>query len=328
MSGPGHDPAGGAPAPRAFDTECDVAALVALVNAVGAHDGDPDRLTEARLRELLAWPSHNPARDRWVVDAPDESGALIAHGAVWKAEGEARADAQVAVRPELRRRGLGRALMDRALARANALGARQVGAYGDESLPAAGAFLRAMGFTPVAAYVAMAAPEDATLPEPVWPGGYRLRAFDTLLDWPLLVEALNRGYEGQWGHHTVREDDVRHWYRGPHARLDGVFLVAGPRRDLAGISRAELVEAAAPATGPARGLIDAPGVTPEHRDQPLRLPLLLTAARWLRAQGAQRLELESWGDGAETLALYASAGFRQTRKAISYARSIAAGRPE
>ena len=120
MSEPGHEPAGGAPAPRAFDAERDVAALVALANGVAAHDGDPDRLTEVRLRELLAWPSHDPAQDRWVVDAPDGSGALIAHGAIWKAEGEARADAQVVVRLEWRRRGLGRALMDRALARARA----------------------------------------------------------------------------------------------------------------------------------------------------------------------------------------------------------------
>ena len=168
----------------------------------------------------------------------------------------------------------------------------------------------------------MALPADTPLPEPVWPGGYRLRAFDTLLDWPLLVEALNRGYEGQWGHHIVREEDVRHWYRGPHVRLDGVFLLAGPRGDLAGISRAELAEQEAPASGATRGLIDAPGVAPEHRDQPLRLPLLLAAAHWLRAQGPENLELKSWGDSAATLAVYEGAGFRQTRRAISYGRDL------
>jgi hypothetical protein len=49
---------------------------------------------------------------------------------------------------------------------------------------------------------------------------------------------------------------------------------------------------------------------------------LTPAPRRLRAQGAQAIELESWGDSAATQAPYEGAGFRPLRQAISYGRDV------
>jgi ribosomal protein S18 acetylase RimI-like enzyme len=157
---------------------------------------------------------------------------------------------------------------------------------------------------------------------PVWPAGYRVCGYDTVLDLPTYVLAANRSYAGLWGHRDVGEDDIASFLQQTAPRLDGTFLLFGPAGEVAGFCRAELNAACSARYGEPTGSIDSPGLTPEHHHRPLRRPLLLTAWRWLRANGQAGAELESFGDDEATLRDYAALGFVVTRRLVGQERRL------
>jgi ribosomal protein S18 acetylase RimI-like enzyme len=73
--------------------------------------------------------------------------------------------------------------------------------------------------------------------------------------------------------------------------------------------------------GQSTGYIDAPGIIPDYRTPDLYSALLLHAAQWLRRHD-QVLELESWGDAPETIALYQTLGFTILHQQIAYQREL------
>jgi ribosomal protein S18 acetylase RimI-like enzyme len=86
--------------------------------------------------------------------------------------------------------------------------------------------------------------------------------------------------------------------------------------------RAEISEHLTKLRGAPIGLVDAPGVVSAYREAGLQQPLVLTALHWLVPQAPATIELESWGDTTETLALYRALGFKPLQEAISYRRSL------
>lgn len=306
---------------RPFAPDADLPRLVRLMAAVEALDQSGEDVGEERLRDLMGAPGHDPALDRWVAVSPADPDQLVGFGAVWKASAGASADLDGAIHPAWRRRGLGDQLLDRALTRARALGARAVGAYAGAGNPAAQAFLRAHGFAHVAANTLLRSPSDHPFPSPVFPAGYRLRTYADVADLSVLVDAFNRGFEGLWGHHLVTAEMVAGWL--PEMPADGIFLLFAPDRRVAGICRCERDQRLSARGGVSTAYIDAPGVVPEHRALDLRRPLVLAAIHWLLPQRPVNIELESWGDAPETLAQYEALGFSIVRQALAYRLGLA-----
>jgi len=308
---------GAAVAVRGVRPEDDPPRLAALLAEVEAVDGGGEDTSEHAVRETMAWPGHDPQRDRWVVEEAGRPDHLIAHSLAWKGTQDAHADIAVAVHPAWRRRGLGRALLVSALERARGLGATAARAYADESHLGAAPFLRRHGFTPVAAYTEMRFPDGHMPPRPAFPDRYQVRTYDNVRDLTLLARAMTDAYSGLWGHHSVSTEDLAHWL--PAWRPDGIFLLFDERADVVGLCRAEVRELSpAEGTGKPTGYVDAPGIVPARREDDLYVPLLLTAMRWLRGQGVGAIGLESWGDDEGTLEQYRACGFTVTRRAISH----------
>ena len=300
---------------RHFDVQRDFASLVTLLNEVEQVDHDGEDVSEAMLREQLTWPGHDPALDRCVV-TPGDSGQLVGYGTMFKSPNDEHADVYIAVHPAWRRQGIGRKLLARVLVRAHEAGASDVRVYANAERSGPNAFLLKCGFTPVSAYTCMAFAGTQTFPAPDVPEGFIIRNYDQVGRVDVLLDIMNRGYQGLWGHRWITMEEMTEWF--PQLTLAGTFLLFAPDGTAVGICRAEMSEHLSALRGVSTGLIDAPGVVAEYREDAFYRSLLLTAMRWLAPQSPSVIELESWGDAAPTLAAYRALGFTIVQEAISY----------
>ena len=304
---------------RQFDPECDFAELVTLLSEVEQTDHDGEDVSEAGLREQLTWPAHDPAADRWVV-VQSAGTALLGHGVIFKTPNDNHADLAISVHPAWRGQGIGSELLARLLERACAMQAQDIRAYANAQHQAASGFLRRHGFEPISAYTRMKVSGTQPFPLPELPAGFVVRSYEQIQRIDLFTEAVNRSYEGLWGHRHLSQEEIELWF--PQLSPGGIFLLFAPDASVIGICRAEVSEHLATLRGVSAGLVDAPGIVPIYRDAGLYAPLLLTVLQWLASQNLATIELESWGDTTATLDLYRALGFALMQEAISYRRSF------
>ncbi len=305
---------------RPFSPEDDIPRLLRLRLAVEAQDQEGADNTEENLRAQLALPDHDPAHDRMLAADSANPDSLVGYTLVWLPPGEQTAQANIIVHPDWRRRGIGSALMEQALARLRQLGATQTEIYAHHKHPAAGAFLQANGFKPAGAYTEMHAPADQRLPPTVWPYGYQVHTYAEVQDIAILTQLMNECYHDLPGHHPVSQEQMAEWL--PQFTPEGLFLLFSEKNRPVGISRVELSPARSAKNGVSTGYIDSPGIYSPHRRLDLYRALLLTGMKWLQGQGAALIELESWGDKQEVLRSYRSLGFTILRQIITYRRSL------
>jgi ribosomal protein S18 acetylase RimI-like enzyme len=103
---------------------------------------------------------------------------------------------------------------------------------------------------------------------------------------------------------------------------ESLFLVFSEKNRPVGVSRVELSPERSTKNGLPTGYIDSPGIYSPHRRLDLYRALLLTGMKYLQAQGAALIELESWGDKQEVLRSYSDLGFTILRQIATYQRKV------
>jgi mycothiol synthase len=257
---------------RPFDVQHDFAPLVTLLQEIEQADQTGEDVSAEYLREQLAWPGHDPTRDCRVVTSHDTH-RFIGYGAVFKTPGDEHADLALAVHSTWRRQGIGSALLGRLFARASELGSHDVRIYASIHNQGANSFLHQHDFIPLSTYTRMTIPGTSFFPAPDFPSSFTVRSYDQLQQIDLLVEAMNRGYHGLWGHRQTNPEEMAAWL--PQLPASGIFLLFAPDGKVCGICRTELSEHLSQLRGQPTGLVDAPGVIPAYRGVSLYLPLLL-----------------------------------------------------
>lgn len=311
-------PGGQPPNIRAFQPDGDVPLLVDLLAAVEAADLSGEDVGEETVRAHLALPGHDPSLDRWVAVMSGKRDVLVGWSFVWLVPGETLATLDVAVHPRWRRQGIGSILLGRAVERAGALGAERVGIYANERSAAGKQFALAHGFHHISSNTLLRVESGAALPAPSFPAGYIVRPYSEIDDPSTLLTAFDRCYEGQWGHHAVSPEVLAEWL--PTLRTQPLLILLGPAGEVVGMCRAEHLHEAIP-------YVDAPGIVPECRAVGLYVPLLLAACAQMRGARPRAIDLESWGDTDQTLALYEGLGFAVVRRALAYERPLAVPAP-
>jgi mycothiol synthase len=305
---------------RPFSPEEDIPHILRLRAEVETVDQEGNETSEEALRAQLNLPGHDPLQDRLVIDSPKDWQQIVGYGLVWVAPGAETAEINIIVHPDWRRQGLATSLLSRIQERAEALGTAQLHTFAHESHPAAGPFLREHTFQPEGAYTELRIPADVHLPMPIWPYGYQLRTYAEVQDLSQLTQAMNRCYEGLWGHHQVSQAQMAEWL--PGFNPESLFLVYSPSGKLVGISRVEVSAERTARNGSPTGTIDAPGIVPQHRRDDLFRALAITGIRWLHAQGQVLVEMESWGDRPTTLRVYHELGFQTLKRLVSYKKPL------
>ena len=315
---------------RPLEPETDLTALADLLTAIRQAEGNLSPATADELRPALAQPKFR----RWVATEPDGEGliglAVLFHQTPDRCYGDIR------VRPNWRRRGVGRALGEAMAAGAAELGTRYLAidvAAGQTSGAAdnreALRFLLSQGFRFRADTWALSLPAATELPVAEWPVGYGARSLAQVNDLPLFVDVCNATFGDLWGHHEntpgqVTVERMAEWLAD--ADPAGVFIVFGPGGVPVGQCRAFPAAAGAAEDTPGvlgtPHVLDQPGIAPDYRVAGLHIPLALTAAAWLRGRGERHIRLDSWGDSAETIALYEALGFALVEHEVSYVREV------
>jgi len=302
---------------RPLEPESDLVGLADLLTAIRQAQGNPTPATAEELRPALAQPKFR----RWVATEPDGE-ALLGLGVLFHQTTD-RCYGDIRVHPAWRRRGVGRLLSDALAAGAAEVGTRHLAIDVAADNRDALRFLLSQGFRRRGDTWALSLPVAAELPAPVWPNGYGARSLAEVDDLPLFVALCNATFGDLWGHHentpglvTVESmaEALADAYRA------GVFIVFGP--DGAPVGQCRTFPATADAPPDAPHVLDQPGIVPDQRAAGLHAPLALTAAHWLRGQGARPIRLESWGDSAATIAQYEALGFALVEHEISSVREV------
>ena len=305
---------------RSFSPTDDIPALLHLRSEAEAVDQEGNLADEEALRAQLRLPGHDPSLDRWVIPDPGNPAVLIGSALVWLPPDSKTVKLNILIHPSWRRQGLGSQLYDRVVARSRALGGQIIQAYVNTKNPSAEAFLCNKGFEREGAYHEMRQAMPSRLPSPVWPYGYQVRTYAEVQDVTTLTYAMNVCYEGLWGHQEVSEEQMASWL--PEFNQQGLFLVYSPSGKTVGISRVEPNAERSARNGAPTGYIDAPGLHHHHRRMDLYRALLMTGIHWLKDQGQEIIEMESWGEKQEIVNLYNDLGFNTFRSLVSYIHTL------
>jgi mycothiol synthase len=308
---------------RSFSSKADIPRLLSLYQVINASDPDGVKVDEQVLRTQLNLLGHDPLKDRWVIDHPEDPSSLIATALIRRSPHSNIADANIIVHPSWRRQGVGSRLLVIVIQRAQELDASAVQIYANPKHPAAPGFLRKHGFITQGAYTEMQLAADTRLPPVIYPFGYTMRTYAEVQNISTLTEAMNLSYIPLWGHHEVSEAEMASWL--PGFDQHGLFLVFSEKGRVVGISRTEPSAERTFKNGMPTGYIDAPGVVPQHRRLDLYRALVLSGIRWLHDQGQSIIEMESWGDKLEVLKMYRELGFTDIHQRVCYQFLIARG---
>ena len=313
---------------RLFRREGDVAGFVRLRAEIEAFDQAGNDISQAAAISTLNWPGHDPERDRWVVEMPGEAGRLVGHA--WaRAQSPERTIVYAAIHPDWRRKGLGGALLERAIARAVEAGATHVTAGADVKNKGAEAFLLRQGFRHAGDNRFLRLPAGAPLAEAAWPAGYTLRSYAQVQNLSTLVEAFNRSYGDLWGHRENTPGAMNEAHLAENMRKypewynpEGIFIAFAPDGGVAGVCLGVLGPESAGQDEERGKTVDSPGVTPEHRHLGLQRQLTLTAAHWLRSYGPGPIHLETYGDSLQAFEIYQELGFLLEEHYVEYCKYL------
>jgi mycothiol synthase len=241
-----------------------------------------------------------------------------AHTLAYGDGADRRVSCEVVVHPGARRRGVGQALLARAVehARSQAAGRIDVWAYNDSV--ASRRLAVELGFTPTRRLLHLHRHVSDTFDvEP--PAGIRLRPFDAEADAETLLALNNRIFAGHPENGTWTLEDLRARMRQPWFDARDVLL-AELDSSLAGFCWLKVEHR----EGEGRvGEIYVIGTAPEARGLGLGRYLLAEALRHLPSRGARVAAIYVDESNETAVRLYASCGFHHHHVDVCYSRAVA-----
>ena len=228
-------------------------------------------------------------------------------------DGYARLDggtAELVVRPDRRRRGVGRALLDGLRERAGEN--LEVWSHGD--LPAAQAFAAALGLRRSRVLHQLRRPADAPLPPRAWPGGVSVRTFEPGRDEAAWLALNARAFahhpeQGRWTRDDLADREGEPWFDPA-----GFFLAERDGR-LVGFHWTKVHRERDPAVGE----VYVVGVDPGSAGAGLGRALTIRGLEHLRDAGLPEVLLYVDEDNPRAMSLYERLGFRPYAVDVTYA---------
>jgi mycothiol synthase len=228
------------------------------------------------------------------------------------------------VRPEHRRRGIGRRMIDLGLAMEAERGRPELFMGSVPDAPAGEAFLRATGFTFHSTVWDLELPPDRAVPAPVFPDDVVARPFDRSRDITTLAPLVNAAFANHPTPMVMEEEMVRASLDDPNVLdEDAILLEDSATGETVGLCLIDVhrVDGRVASTSGEIGIL---GVRPDRQGRGLGRELLRAGVAYVREAGLPNVSLavNSRNDGA--LGLYESEGFVRDRTRDRWSRPVAA----
>ena len=316
---------------RPFDPAVDYPAVADLVATCHLHD-DMDWLPtpEDFAHEWRTTPGFEPARDALVAESAGAAVGLVAVD--WRVRaGKVVHHVEIWVRPDVRRRGLGQALLAWAEARAgtsvrDGQGGptdvlHEIGGWGDSEVPGHAELAASAGYRVVRYGFEMRRPIADPIPEVPLPDGLEIRAVqpaDHRRIWDADIEA----FADHWEAGQRLEEDFEGWFTAPW--LDtSLWQVAWDGDEVAGSVLTSIHREENERLGVRIAWLDHVSVRRPWRQRGLAAALIASTLQLLRGRDA---DIAALGVDAENptgaLRLYERMGFARHKTGIAYRKLL------
>jgi mycothiol synthase len=285
----------------------------AINELVTAADVAVQGWSESSESELLSWwRMVDLEQNSWVVhedDAVVAYGVAFVHGNMLELDGY--------VHPDHQGRGLGAWLVARAEERAREVGMEELRSFSLAGDGRARSLFTQLGMRELRRFYRMAIDLDTEPPEPEWPEGLRLDAFEPE-DARAFHDALVESFEDEWGFVAMPFEEWRELRLVKDPDFDPtVWFVVRDGDEIAAVMRNEPDRSGA-------GFVGALGVRKPWRKRGIARALLQHAFREFYRRGKRRVTL---GVDAENptgaTRLYERAGMHVTFEAVAFGKELA-----
>ena len=226
------------------------------------------------------------------------------------------------VRPERRRQGIGRRLIDLAFEMERDRGRPELFMGCVPEAPTGAAFLGATGFTFHSTVWDLELPADRPVPAPAWPDGLLGRSFDRTRDVEALPPVINAAFADHPTPIVMEEAMIRASLDDPNILdADAVVLEDGTTGEIVGFCLTDVRRAEGAITSD-HGEIGMVGVRPDRQGRGLGRQLLRAGTTYLRGIGVPRVGLAVNGRNEGALGLYESEGFVRIRTRDRWSRAV------
>ncbi|HEY0443578.1 MAG TPA: GNAT family N-acetyltransferase [Candidatus Limnocylindrales bacterium] len=312
---------------RHFGDDRDYDGLADLMTTTNVADGVEYAPDAANLKvEYEHTPGFDVRRDLVLATV---DGRVIARGeahrqvrdnvAVYMAFGQ--------VRPEFRRRGLGRALLRHSEARLREIAElhaddakREYGSWAGDREGGARELLEAEGYHPIRFGFEMARSLSDPFPDAPLPAGLEIRTLE-MSALRTVFDADNEAFRDHWGHREPTDEDFERLIGSPDLELS-LWRVAWDGDEVAGVVETTIWKSENATLGVKRGWLEHVSVRRPWRRRGLASALIVSAFEGLREAGMDAAFL---GVDAENptgaLHLYESLGFRLRSRGAAYRKA-------
>ena len=313
---------------RPYRGAADLPAMIAVMNDAEIADGSFEIETvEALANQLSNREAFVPERDVLLAELDDRVVA-ISHELAALRDGVRVYDTYGYVHPDLRRRGIGRAMLRHAESRLRSRAAAEggtagafLGSWAFEEASGTMALLESEGYAVVRWFFEMERRTGDPLPDAPLPAGLELRAVQEGDVRPVLI-ADWEAFQDHWGARPFSEVQLRQVAESPNTDI-GLWQVAWAGDEVAGSVLGAIFEEDNAAAGIARGWLDRVSVRRPWRHRGVARALIVAAVRALRERD---MEVASLGVDAENqtgaLGLYEGLGFRPVKRAMAYRKPM------